>query len=118
MFFRRRALSCQIQAIMMIRRHVLRARRAESDCAFLQLGRTWDGDVETPWMGRASEYPVMKKILIICIGAGDPGYVTVQAVDALNEADVFFILAKGPSKTKLIDIRKAISRPYVRATKH
>src|SRR5216683_1758840 len=71
---------------------------------FLQLGRTWDGDVETPWMCCCSEYPVMKKILIIGIGAGDPGYVTMQAVDALNETDVFFILDKGPSKTKLIEL--------------
>ena len=41
----------------------------------------------------------MKKILIIGIGigAGDPEYVTIQAVNALNQVDVFFILDKGTS---------------------
>ncbi|MEA2926682.1 MAG: precorrin-6A synthase, partial [Alphaproteobacteria bacterium] len=33
----------------------------------------------------------MRKILIIGIGAGDPEYVTVQAVNALNRVDAFFI---------------------------
>ena len=37
----------------------------------------------------------MKKILIIGIGAGDPEYLTIQAVNALNQVDVFFILDKG-----------------------
>ncbi len=46
----------------------------------------------------------MKKILIIGIGAGDPDYVTMQAVDALNRTDVFFIMDKGPSKTKLMEL--------------
>ena len=32
----------------------------------------------------------MKKVLIIGIGAGNPDYVTMQAVKALNEVDVFF----------------------------
>src|ERR1700682_2180746 len=65
-----------------------------------------------------SEYPVMKKILIIGIGAGDPGYVTMQAVDALNRVDVFFILDKGPSKTKLIELRKDICEKYIRGHAH
>jgi precorrin-6A synthase len=60
----------------------------------------------------------MKKILIIGIGAGDPGYVTMQAVDALNETDVFFVLDKGPSKTKLIELRKEICRRYIRGNDH
>jgi len=69
-------------------------------------------------MCRALEYRVMKKILIIGIGAGDPGYVTMQAVDALNRTDVFFILDKGPSKTKLIELRKEICRRYIRGDDH
>ena len=54
------------------------------------------------------EYRAMKKILIIGIGAGDPDYVTMQAVNALNQVDVFFIMEKGPSKAKLIELRKEI----------
>lgn len=56
----------------------------------------------------------MKKILIIGIGAGDPAHVTMQAVDALNQTDVFFIMDKGPSKTKLIELRKEICRRYIK----
>jgi precorrin-6A synthase len=39
----------------------------------------------------------VKKIFIIGIGAGNPEYVTIQAVNALNQVDVFFILDKGAS---------------------
>ena len=60
----------------------------------------------------------MKKILIIGIGAGDPDYVTMQAVNALNEVDVFFIMDKGPAKTKLIELRKEICRRYIRGNNH
>jgi precorrin-6A synthase len=55
----------------------------------------------------------MKKILIIGIGAGDPEYVTMQAVNALNQVDVFFIMEKGPSKAKLVELRKEICRRYI-----
>ncbi|KAF0813322.1 Siroheme synthase [Andreprevotia sp. IGB-42] len=55
----------------------------------------------------------MKKILIIGIGAGNPEYITIQAVNALNQADVFFILDKGPSKEKLTRLRKEICERYI-----
>ena len=55
----------------------------------------------------------MKKILIIGIGAGNPEYVTVQAVKALNQVDVFFILDKGASKEKLTAFRQEICRRYI-----
>jgi len=60
----------------------------------------------------------MKKILIIGIGAGDPDYVTMQAVNALNRVDVFFMMDKGPSKTKLIELRKEICRRYIKSDGH
>jgi precorrin-6A synthase len=56
----------------------------------------------------------MKKILIIGIGAGNPDYLTIQAVNALNEVDVFFIMDKGAEKSKLIDLRKEICRRYIK----
>src|ERR1700721_941672 len=62
--------------------------------------------------------PLMKKILIIGIGAGNPDYVTMQAVNALNQVDVFFIMDKGPSKAKLIELRKEICRRYIRGNDH
>jgi precorrin-6A synthase len=55
----------------------------------------------------------MKKILIIGIGAGNPEYVTIQAVNALNQVDVFFILDKGVEKEELVDFRRELCRRYV-----
>ena len=55
----------------------------------------------------------VKKILIIGIGAGDPDYLTIQAVKALNRVDVFFLMDKGPAKTKLRALREEICRRHV-----
>jgi len=55
----------------------------------------------------------MKKILIIGIGAGDPEHVTMQAVRALNQVDVFFILDKGETKADMVALRKEICRRYI-----
>lgn len=56
----------------------------------------------------------MRKVLIIGIGAGDPEYVTIQAVEALNEASVFFVVDKGEDKTGLLELRQEICRRYIR----
>ncbi len=56
----------------------------------------------------------MKRILIIGIGAGDPNYVTMQAVRALNEVDVFFVMDKGEAKAKLVTLRREIIERYVK----
>ena len=37
----------------------------------------------------------MRKVFIIGVGAGNPDYITVQAINALNEVDVFFVMNKG-----------------------
>lgn len=55
----------------------------------------------------------MRKVLIIGIGAGDPEYVTVQAIKALNEVDVFFVLDKGREKRDLVELRKEICDRYI-----
>lgn len=57
----------------------------------------------------------MKRILIIGIGAGNPDYITMQAVKALNRTDVFFLMDKGQSKDKLIDLRREICQTYISA---
>ena len=56
----------------------------------------------------------MKKILVIGIGAGDPDYMTIQAIDALNRADVFFVLDKGADKDKLAALRREICRRFIK----
>jgi precorrin-6A synthase len=55
----------------------------------------------------------MRKILIIGIGAGDPDYLTVQAIKALNQADVFFMPDKGAEKTELRQLRLEILERFV-----
>jgi precorrin-6A synthase len=56
----------------------------------------------------------MRKIFIIGIGAGNPDYITVQAINALNEVDVFFVLDKGREKEDLLRLRKDICERYVK----
>jgi precorrin-6A synthase len=56
----------------------------------------------------------MRKLLIIGIGAGDPDYITVQAINALNEVDVFFIIDKGEEKDDLVSLRKHLCEKYIR----
>jgi precorrin-6A synthase len=51
--------------------------------------------------------------LVIGIGAGDPDHVTMQAVAALNRAQVFFIVGKGEEKQSLIDLRAEILRRHI-----
>ena len=55
----------------------------------------------------------MKRILIIGIGAGDPDYITVQGIKALNRVDVFFLMDKGRIKGKLRDVREEICHRHI-----
>ncbi|MDJ0344066.1 precorrin-6A synthase (deacetylating) [Streptomyces sp. H10-C2] len=55
----------------------------------------------------------MRKIIVIGIGAGDPDHLTLQAVKALNQVDVFFILDKGEEKSDLVQLRHDIIEQHV-----
>nr|WP_219856869.1 precorrin-6A synthase (deacetylating) [Stutzerimonas kunmingensis] len=55
----------------------------------------------------------VKTLLIIGIGAGDPDFLTVQAIKALNRVDVFFLMDKGASKDSLIHLRKHICERFI-----
>ncbi|MET9442275.1 precorrin-6A synthase (deacetylating) [Streptomyces sp. NPDC006610] len=48
----------------------------------------------------------MRKIHVIGIGAGDPEQLTLQAVRALRDTDVFFLLDKGEVKSDLTRLRR------------
>ena len=50
----------------------------------------------------------MRKLFIIGIGAGNPDYMTVEAVNALNGVDVVLVLDKGERKSDLTRLRKDI----------
>ena len=56
----------------------------------------------------------MEKVLLIGIGAGDPSYVTVQALEALNSVDVFFVLEKAAEQEDLVALRREIVDRYVK----
>ena len=51
---------------------------------------------------------------MIGIGAGDPDYVTAQAVDALNDTQVFFAMDKGAQKDDLVALRRLICERFIR----
>jgi precorrin-6A synthase len=55
----------------------------------------------------------MRKLLIIGIGAGNPDQVTIQAIKALNRADVLFLVDKGREKDGLVRVRQEICERYI-----
>ncbi|MGB2712443.1 MAG: precorrin-6A synthase (deacetylating) [Conexibacter sp.] len=55
----------------------------------------------------------MRRLLVIGIGAGDPEHVTAQAVRALNEVEVFFIIDKGVAVDELVALRRGICERFV-----
>jgi precorrin-6A synthase len=55
----------------------------------------------------------LRQILVIGIGTGNPEQVTVQAVRALNRADVVFVLDKGREKDALVRLRREICARYM-----
>jgi precorrin-6A synthase len=61
---------------------------------------------------------VTRRIHVIGIGAGDPEYVTAQAVAALNDTQVFFAMNKAPNKgagkDDLIELRRQICQRFIR----
>lgn len=55
----------------------------------------------------------MRTVLVIGIGAGDPDYVTIQAIKALNRADVLFVVDKGQEKEELVRLRTEICDRFI-----
>ncbi|MHA7662076.1 precorrin-6A synthase (deacetylating) [Mycolicibacterium sp. HS_4_1] len=55
----------------------------------------------------------MRTIHVIGIGAGDPDYVTAQAVTALNDTQVFFAMDKGDIKDDLVALRRLICERFI-----
>lgn len=59
----------------------------------------------------------MKHLLLIGIGPGNPRQITLEAIDALNRADIFFVLDKHQDHDDMLCLRKAllaqhVTRPY------
>ena len=55
-----------------------------------------------------------RHIHVIGIGAGDPDYLTVQAIQALNDTEVFFAMDKGSDKDDLVALRRQICARFIR----
>jgi precorrin-6A synthase len=58
----------------------------------------------------------MRKLSVIGMGVGHPEQLTVQAIEALNRVDVFFVMDKGSAKADLLELRREICRRYIRST--
>ncbi len=55
----------------------------------------------------------MRRLLLIGIGAGDPEYLTQQAIRALNEVDVFFIMEKSEEMDELVALRREVCARFI-----
>jgi precorrin-6A synthase len=55
----------------------------------------------------------MRRIHVIGIGAGDPSYLTQQAISALNQTQVFFAMDKGEQKADLVEMRRDICGRFI-----
>lgn len=60
----------------------------------------------------------MRKAFIIGVGAGNPEYVTIQAVNAMNEVDVFFLADKGSEKADLNRLRHEILNRFIKKKRY
>jgi precorrin-6A synthase len=55
----------------------------------------------------------MIELLLVGIGTGNPEHLTLQAIKALNAADLILIPRKGTDKADLADLRRSISAAVV-----
>jgi len=55
----------------------------------------------------------MRRVLVIGIGSGNLEHVTVQAINAMNDVDVFFVMDKGDAKADLVQARTEICERYI-----
>lgn len=57
-----------------------------------------------------------RHIHVIGIGVGDPGYLTGQAIKALNDTQVFFAADKGDGAADLLALRRQVCDRFIRRT--
>ena len=53
-----------------------------------------------------------RRLALIGMGSGDPAQLTLQAVEVLQQVDVFFVVDKGPEKADLAALRTEICRRH------
>jgi precorrin-6A synthase len=57
----------------------------------------------------------MRKLKLIGIGAGNPDYITLQAVNALKQVDVVFLTDKGAETADLVHARTEVCRQHMQS---
>ena len=57
----------------------------------------------------------MRRLILIGIGAGNPDYITMQAINALKQVDVVFVTDKGEETADLLRARKDVCERYMQA---
>jgi precorrin-6A synthase len=55
-------------------------------------------------------------VLVVGVGAGDPEHVTVQAIRALNRAEVVFVVEKRAETDELVRLRRELLARYVQGS--
>jgi precorrin-6A synthase len=55
----------------------------------------------------------MRQIIVIGIGSGDPEHLTLQAIRAMNEVEVFFHMDKGAEKAELAQLRRDLCARHI-----
>jgi precorrin-6A synthase len=55
----------------------------------------------------------MRRLSVIGIGAGNPDHITMQAIKALRDLDVVFLIDKGDDKDSLAALRKDLCARYI-----
>ena len=55
----------------------------------------------------------MLTLRVIGIGSGDPDHMTVEAIDALNGADIVLLPRKGAEKADLAELRRDVCRRFL-----
>lgn len=55
----------------------------------------------------------MLTLRVIGIGSGDPDHMTVEAIDALNGADIVLLPRKGTEKADLAELRRDVCRKFL-----
>ena len=65
--------------------------------------------------GRTIRELRMRKLKLIGIGAGNPDYITLQAVNALKQVDVVFLTDKGTETADLLRARTEVCRRHMQS---
>src|SRR5260370_1670743 len=94
--------------------------RAGEGRGWAALGRVGGGGgTRGGWgTGTVREDGRMRELLVIGMGPGHPDQITVQAVQALNRADVFFRIDKGAAKSRLNAAREEILAQHLSSPGH